>query len=81
MSTLPPSRSATEARDVMIQTMEREFPPEAKFTHPNGGLFTWVELPDYINTNEMAKQCLARNVAYVRATASSRTPATTTASA
>ena len=52
-------------RDVMIQTMEREFPPEAKFTHPNGGLFTWVELPNYINTNEMAKQCLARNVAYV----------------
>ena len=32
---------------------------------PNGGLFTWVELPEYINTNEMAKQCLARNVAYV----------------
>ena len=52
-------------RDVMIQTMEREFPPEAKFTHPNGGLFTWVELPDYINTTEMAKQRLARNVAYV----------------
>ena len=52
-------------RDVMIETMEKEFPPEAKFTHPNGGLFTWVELPDYINTNEMAKQCLARNVAYV----------------
>lgn len=52
-------------RDVMIATMEREFPPEAKFTHPNGGLFTWVELPEYINTNEMAKQCLARNVAYV----------------
>ena len=52
-------------RDVMIATMEREFPPEAKFTHPNGGLFTWVELPEYINTNVMAKQCLARNVAYV----------------
>ena len=52
-------------RDVMIQTMEREFPAEAKFTHPNGGLFAWVELPEYINTNEMAKQCLERNVAYV----------------
>ena len=49
----------------MIETMEKEFPPEAKFTHPNGGLFTWVELPDYINTNEMAKQCLERHVAYV----------------
>jgi len=52
-------------RDVMIQTMEKEFPPEAKFTHPNGGLFAWVELPEYINTNEMAKECLKRNVAYV----------------
>lgn len=52
-------------RDVMIETMEKEFPPEAKFTHPNGGLFTWIELPEYINTKEMAQQCLARNVAYV----------------
>ena len=52
-------------RDVMMATMEREFPEEAKFTHPNGGLFTWVELPEYINTNEMAKECLKRNVAYV----------------
>ena len=52
-------------RAVMMAPMEREFPPEAKFTHPNGGLFTWLELPEYINTNEMAKQCLARNVAFV----------------
>lgn len=52
-------------RDVMLQTMEREFPPEAKYTHPNGGLFAWVELPEYINTNEMAKQCLEQKVAYV----------------
>lgn len=52
-------------RDVMLETMAREFPPEAKFTHPDGGLFTWIELPDYIDTKEMAGQCLARNVAYV----------------
>ncbi len=52
-------------RDVMVQTMEKEFPPEAKFTHPNGGLFTWVELPDYIDTKVMAQECLKRNVAYV----------------
>lgn len=52
-------------RDVMLETMQKEFPPEAKFTFPNGGLFTWVELPDYIDTKEMAKQCLERNVAYV----------------
>ena len=52
-------------RDVMLETMEKEFPPEAKFTHPDGGLFTWIELPEYIDTKEMAKQCLERNVAYV----------------
>lgn len=52
-------------RDVMMETMQREFPPEAKFTFPNGGLFTWVELPDYIDTKEMATECLAKNVAYV----------------
>ena len=52
-------------RDVMLETMEKEFPPEAKFTHPDGGLFTWIELPDYIDTKEMASQCLERNVAYV----------------
>ena len=52
-------------RDAMIRTMEREFPPEAKFTYPNGGLFTWVELPEYINTKEMAQECLKYNVAYV----------------
>lgn len=52
-------------RDVMLATMEKEFPPEAKFTHPDGGLFTWIELPEYIDTKEMAAQCLERNVAYV----------------
>lgn len=52
-------------RDVMLETMEKEFPPEAKFTHPDGGLFTWIELPEYIDTKEMAAQCLERNVAYV----------------
>lgn len=52
-------------RDVMLETMEKEFPPEAKFTHPDGGLFTWIELPEYINTKDMAAQCLERNVAYV----------------
>ena len=52
-------------RDVMMQAMEEYFPKEAKFTHPDGGLFTWVELPDYINTRDMALQCLQKKVAYV----------------
>ena len=52
-------------RDVMMQAMEEYFPKEAKFTHPDGGWCTWVELPDYINTRDMALQCLQKKVAYV----------------
>ena len=50
---------------LMIDTMRAEFPPEAKFTDPDGGLFTWVELPDYIDTRELAPKAMAQNVAYV----------------
>lgn len=50
---------------VMVQAMKDYFPSCVKFTDPDGGLFTWAELPEYINTKEMAAQCLEKNVAYV----------------
>ena len=50
---------------LMIDTMRAEFPPECKFTDPDGGLFTWVELPDYIDTRELAPKAMAQNVAFV----------------
>ena len=51
--------------DVMLEAMDKYFPPEAKYTRPDGGLFTWVELPDYIDTKAMAPQALDKLVAYV----------------
>ena len=51
--------------DLMISTMDEYFPKEAKFTRPEGGLFTWVEMPDYVNTRDMAADALALNVAFV----------------
>ena len=50
---------------LMIDTMRATFPKEAKFTDPDGGLFTWVELPDYIDTRELAPKAMAQNVAFV----------------
>ncbi len=50
---------------LMIDTMRAEFPPEVKFTDPDGGLFTWVELPSGIDTRELAPKAMAQNVAYV----------------
>ncbi len=51
--------------DVMIEAMEKYFPPEARFTYPDGGLFTWVELPDYVNTRELAANALEEKLAFV----------------
>ena len=51
--------------DVMLDAMDKYFPPEAEYTRPDGGLFTWVELPDYIDTKAMAPQALDKLVAYV----------------
>ena len=51
--------------ELMIQTMRETFPKEAKFTDPDGGLFTWVELPEYVNTRELAPLAMEKKVAYV----------------
>ena len=50
---------------LMIDTMRATFPKEAKFTDPDGGLFTWVELPEYVNTRELAPKAMEQKVAYV----------------
>src|SRR5437588_4597384 len=38
-------------RDVMLDALAEHFPREAEWTHPQGGLFIWATLPDYIDTN------------------------------
>ena len=50
---------------LMIDTMRECFPPEVKFTDPDGGLFTWVELPEYVNSRALAARCLEKGVAVV----------------
>jgi len=52
-------------RDIMLATMKREFPVSVKYTHPQGGLFLWVELPLYIKARELLLRCLEDNVAFV----------------
>lgn len=42
-----------ERRDTMIECIDRFFPKGTKRTFPDGGLFTWAELPGGINTTEL----------------------------
>lgn len=40
-------------RDAMIEAIDSHFPQGTKRTYPDGGLFTWVELPGGINTTDL----------------------------
>lgn len=57
-----------ERRDVMLTAMERHFPDCVHWTHPAGGLFLWVTLPEYMDATELLRQALENKVAYVPGT-------------
>ncbi|WP_313755720.1 PLP-dependent aminotransferase family protein [Tissierella sp.] len=54
-----------ERRDLMIKTINEEFPKEVKYYYPKGGMFVWVELPSHINTRELLKKAIEKKVAFV----------------
>jgi Transcriptional regulators containing a DNA-binding HTH domain and an aminotransferase domain (MocR family) and their eukaryotic orthologs len=49
----------------MMRCIDEYFPEGTKHTIPEGGLFTWVELPERINTTEALPLCIEHKVAYV----------------
>jgi 2-aminoadipate transaminase len=52
-------------RDVMLAALEEFLPPEATWTKPQGGLFIWARLPDYIDTTDLLARALREHVAFV----------------
>ncbi len=52
-------------RDVMIASLEKHFPRQATWTRPEGGLFVWATLPEYIDTEDLLAKALRQNVAFV----------------
>jgi 2-aminoadipate transaminase len=54
-----------ERRDVMLQALSEFFPPETTWTHPKGGLFLWVTLPEGIDCERLFRAALQENVAFV----------------
>ncbi len=52
-------------RDVMLESLEHHFPSQAEWTTPEGGLFVWATLPDYIDTTDLLAKALRQNVAFV----------------
>lgn len=52
-------------RDAMLEALARFFPEEATWSVPEGGLFVWATLPEYINTTDLLAKALRENVAFV----------------
>lgn len=54
-----------QRRDLMIETIKEEFPEEAKYVYPEGGMFVWVELPSHINTRGLLKKAIENKVGFI----------------
>jgi 2-aminoadipate transaminase len=49
----------------MLDSLAEHFPREAQWTHPQGGLFIWATLPEYIDTTDLLARALEEHVAFV----------------
>ncbi len=53
-------------KDALLAAMREHFSPEARFTDPRGGLFTWVTLPEGLDAKALLPKCVAETrTAYV----------------
>ena len=54
-----------ERRDTMLDALVEFWPEGCRWTHPQGGLFLWAQVPESIDTQEFLQDALAEKVAYV----------------
>lgn len=57
-----------EKRDAMVEAFHRFMPKCVKWTEPEGGLFLFVTLPEYIDAEDLFKVAIEENVAFVPGT-------------
>jgi 2-aminoadipate transaminase len=54
-----------ERRDVMMDCFKSMLPEGIRYVYPDGGLFTWAELPEHVDTTAMLDEAKAQKVAYM----------------
>jgi 2-aminoadipate transaminase len=55
-------------RDVMLTALSKAFPDPSmgvRWTRPQGGLFLWVTVPEWLDTAELLKEAVKEKVAFV----------------
>jgi 2-aminoadipate transaminase len=61
-------------RDSMLAALDRFMPPDVRWTHPQGGLFLWMQLPEGMSDRTLFEAAVKRNVAFVPGSAFFTTP-------
>ena len=56
-------------RDLMLELITRHFPEQISWTRPAGGFFTFVTLPEAINSDDLLTDALKHKVAFVSGSA------------
>ena len=56
-------------RDTMLAALEEQLPDGATWTHPDGGFYVWVTLPEWLDAKALLAAAVERRVAYVPGTA------------
>ena len=52
-------------RDAMLEAMQEHFPAQVQWTHPEGGMFLWVTLPEGIDATDVLRNAVEQNVVFV----------------
>ena len=59
------NRVYRERRDVMLDALEEHMPAGFNWTHPLGGLFLWMTMPEGTNSVDVFKDAVEQKVAFV----------------
>lgn len=51
--------------ETMLKALDKYMPEEVSWSKPTGGMFLWVTLPEHLDSKEIFKAAVERNVAYV----------------
>jgi 2-aminoadipate transaminase len=52
-------------RDALLSTMAETMPAEVRWSHPGGGFFVWVELPDDLSASDLLRLSATYGVAFL----------------
>lgn len=52
-------------KNAMVRSIKEYFPPEIKYSNPDGGMFLWAILPAGVNAREVFDEAIKRDIAFV----------------